>query len=432
MTIPSDFERYELRYIDQGTTFNKTFTAADNAAWDAGTAVKLRCFDVDLSGLTEESVKDPTVKSDFGDRNPPIAVRRAGSFKFKMHLEGGSSDTSTTPAVELLACCLGGLHNPTAAADAVEADSTTKQINATNHGYVNNETVLIGTKGDSGADGKVGVVEDEDPNSDSNSFDVQMAFPAAPAAEAVIKSGHMVYVDETDESYQDFLFIGAHSGSGATDDPDQIQMIGCSGKASIGGLGEGETPFIEFEFMVGQWQWVNYADQASFSNLSSVQGNDPVSPIAEGQLMIQDTATTTRKTIAGGDYTIELGYDLVKIRDDNAPNKIGGWKKVRSDMGPNLTVSAYWANLADMPGLYNDFSNGTAKQVLLQLGNVSQGTVAFYMQNAYLQPVDPANRVELERSTALKLVFEGNKGNATYLSSDEDRLEDAPLVIGFH
>lgn len=432
MTLPSNYDLYELRYLDKGSTFSTSYVAADNAAWDAGTAVKLRCFDVDLSGLIEEVVKDPSVQTRFHGRNPPVRVRRTGSFRFKMHLEGGSATADPETVATLLGCVMGGCHSPAAISDAVEAASTTTQINATAHGLKNNEIVLIGVNGDAGADGKASSIEDEDPNADTDAFDVQLAFPSAPAEGAAIKAGHACYVDDSDESYQDFLFIGSHSGSGGTDDPDQIQMIGCSGKAVIGGLAVGETPNIEFEFMVSDWQFVNYDDQASFSHTTAVSGGDPVGSVEEGQFQIQDTATTTRNTIKGGDVKIDLGFDLVPVHDPGPASRIGGWKKVRSDTGPTIGISAYWANLADMPGLYSDFTAGTAKQVLYQLGSTAQGTVVIYAQKAYVQPIDPSKRIELERNTAIELMFECNDGGVTSLSSAEDKLEDAPLIISFN
>lgn len=431
MTLPSNYDSYELRYIDRGSTFSTSFTAADNAAWAAGTAIKLRCFDF-TSNLVEEVVKDASAETRFHARRPPLRVRKVGSFSFKMHLEGGSATTDPGAVATLLGCVLGGLKSPASITDAVEAASTATQINATAHGLKNNEIVLIGVDGDSGADGKASPIEDEDPNSDTNAFDVQLAFPSAPAESAVIKAGHACFVDPDDESYQDFLFIGSHSGSGGTDDPDQVQMIGCSGKASIGGLGVGETPFVEFEFSVGNWQWVNYSDQASFSHAIAASGGDPVGGCEEGQFIIQDIATTTRNTIKGGDVTIDFGYDLVPVHDPGSASRIGGWKKVRSDSGPMIGIKAYWANLADMPGLYNDFTAGTAKQVLYQLGSTAQGTIVLYAQKAYLQSIDPSKRVELERNTALELSFECNDGGVTSLASAEDKLEDAPLVISFN
>ncbi len=429
MTIPSDWDRYELRYLDRSSTFNTSFTEADNAAWNAGTAVKLRCFEVDFSGLNYEAAEDAAVQTRYHGRNPMIPLRRTGSFKFKMHLPGGQADTSADPAVTLLGAVMGGVEAPGAASDAAEAAGTTTKINLTGHSFKENQILLSGTEDDGTGDGKCAAIDDA---SNADYVTVSMAYPVAPAASDVMKAGTTLFVDETDESYQDFLFIGSHAGASGTDNPDSIQCIGCSGKATIGGLAPGETPFIEFEYMVGDFQWVQYADQASFSHTSAVQGGDPVSNAEEGQLQIQDNGTSTRRTVCGGDIELDLGFDIVPIQCPGGNNGIGGFKKVRSDKGPTLSVSAYWTNLADMPGAYDDFINGTAKHVLYQIGSSNSGVVCAYMQKAYTQPVDPAARVELERNTAIRLTFEADSGNSTLLASSDDKLQDAPLVISFN
>ena len=425
MTLPSDFDRYEVRYINRGSTFNTTFTAADDASWNAGTANKIRVYDLDLSNLTEESVPDPSVQQRFDGRNPPLITRRTGSIKFKMHMGGGSSDITYSAVSELLGAVLGGKYAPASISDTAETGSTATQIVASAHGYKNNMVMLI--------NGESSPIEDEDPDVDTNKFDLQMDLSAAPANGDTIKAGHTIFIDETDETYLDWLIIGSHTGTGATDNPDQVQCIGTAGIVTIGGLTPEETPFFEFEFMVGDWQFVENDDKASFSYTEEPIGEDPVSSSC-GYAMIQDSGTTTRNETAGGNFEIEIGgYELVPIMDhNNCANSVGGWKKVRLDTGPRITMDAYWANLADMPGLQDDFRNGTKKQVLLQFGASAQNSVTFYMQKAYLQQLDPASRVELERNTALKLIFEGAHGEATNLTDVEDRLEDASFIISFN
>jgi hypothetical protein len=346
-----------------------------------------------------------------------------------MHLPGGQADTSADPAVTLLGAVMGGLEAPAVASDLAEAAGTVTLTNLTSHTFKENQILLAGVEDDAAGDGKCVPIDDA---SNANYVTHPLALPVAAGENDVMKAGTTLYVDEANESYQDFLFIGSHVGSSGTDDSDQIQCIGCSGTAVLGGFGPGETPFVEFTFMVGEWQWVNYADQASLSHTSAVQGGDPVSNAEEGQLQIQDNGTTTRRTVCGGDIEIDLGFELVPIVCANANNGVGGWKKVRTDQGPTLSVSAYWANLADMPGSYNDFINGTAKQVLYQIGSAVNETVCFYMQNAYTQAVDPAARIELERNTAIRLTFEADSGNATLLATSDDKLQDAPLVISFN
>ncbi len=429
MTLPSDWDRGELRYLDRGTTFTQAFTAADNAAWDAGTAVKLRYFDLDFSGLTYESVKDNSTQTRFAGRNAILPLRRTGSFKFKMHLPGGMADTTADPAVTLLGHVMGGVEAPGAASDAAEASCTTTRLELTGHALKENQIVLCGEEDDAASDGKCAPVSDA---SESDYVLLGMALAVAPGTSDVIKFGTTLFVDESDESYLDFLFLGSHSGGSGSDDPDSIQCIGCSGKAVLGGFAPGETPFVEFEFMVGDWRWVNYDDQASFSHTSAAQGGDPVSNAEEGQLQIQDNGTTTRRTVCGGDIEFDLGFDLTPIQCKDANNGVGGWKKIRTENGPTLSVSAFWTNLSDMPGAYNDFTGGTAKHILYQIGSSSTNVMAVYLQNAYTQPIDPSTRIELEGNTAIRLTFEANSGNATLLASDDDRLEDAPLVISFN
>ena len=202
----------------------------------------------------------------------------------------------------------------------------------------------------------------------------------------------------------------------------------------FGGLGPDETPWVKFTWRVGEWQWVNYGDQATISYTTTPSGKDPALGSAGGQFTVQDAGTTTRNTVAGGDFEIDCSgwWTLQPIRDHNYSNSIGGWKKVRGGSGPIIRAKGYWTNLADMPGLYSD-STGTktAKQCLLQFGKVAQGTFAAYMQRAFLTGLDPSKRVDLEQSTALQLEFVADTGRQTALSSDALKLEDAALVLGF-
>lgn len=427
------FELAEMRYILQAAgARSANFTVADNAAWAAGTAICPRVFDCDVSGLVEEIVEDNTLQTAWEGNPPPIEVRRVGSFKFKQWLEGGSATTTETTLMALLGsgACFGGLRDPAAISDAAEADSTTTTIKATAHAMIANEMVLVGVRGDGGGDGRVGVVNDA---SNANEYTLQMALPAAPAALAVLKNGHTIYMDHSVEQYIDVLFIGSHPGSGATDNPDQIQAIGCAASSIVfGGLAKGEKPFVEFTFMVSEWQWVNYADQATISHTTARAGADPVTNSAGGSLLIQDDGTTTRNAVACDELSIEWPFNLVPVTDYNYSSCVGGFVKQppAAGTGPTIKAKAYWAKLADMPGLYDD-STGTkqAKQVLVQLGRVASGVVAWYMQKCYIRPVDPARRQNLDGNTSLELEFRATTGGATAMSTAALKLQDAAIVM---
>jgi hypothetical protein len=426
MTLPSQSGLGELWYLDRNSTLNTAFTAASTFV---GSATKLRYHELDFSGLVQASLKGRGVQTRAGGHPAPVAGKKEGSFSFKMDLEGGSADTSAGTVATLLGAGLGGLRNPTAASDAAEASSTATQIKATGHGMEENELVLVGTAADSGGDGRVGAIEDAATSADY--YDLQMALPAAPSTDDVIKNGHTLYIDWDDESYQDFLFIGDHAGTSGTNDPDSWQALGCSlSEVAFGGFEDGH-PWVQFTYMVSHFQFVNYADQATFAHATAANGGDPVGGAEHGQLLIQDAGTTTRNAIASGNVEITMALNLKKINNYNNPNAAGGFKKCRAETGPTMTIPAYWAEIADMPGLLNDANAGTAKQVLYQCGNTTQGTVAFYGQRGFVKPFGPDAMGDLEELRTLNLEIEFDSGQATDESTDAKKLEDAGLVIGF-
>jgi len=426
MALPSDFELWELRYIDHGSTFPTAFTAGNDAAWAAGTADKLRVHDLDVSELGLVNIPDPSIQTGFHGRPAPITTLSGGvetmMLKFKQWLPGGSSTVSAEDVATLMGVVMGGITSPaTAFSDLAEAGSTATNVVAASHGQVANQAVLVGVLGDARSEAKVGIID----TANANDYDLLMALPGAPNAGDAIKHGHDLWVKETDESYQSFLAIGSYAGSGATDDPVLLNIIGCSGVLAIGGLAPGEKPFVEYSFNVADWRIEPYATTSAFSHTQALLGDDPAGDRGIGALTIGDTASTTRTTVQGGDVEISLNMELVPIIDPQGVNGIGGWKKVRGDQGPTMACTAYWS---DMPGRRADYTGGTVKQLLFTLGHASEATVAFSMNQAYFIE-DPAKPVEYQRMLGERLVFEGDKGTGTDLATDAKRLEDAPIVI---
>lgn len=425
--MTTEFATGELWYLDRAGVLNTAFTAASTFV---GSATKLRHHEIDLSELVQEVYEDKSIQTAPDGKPAGIPGRRNGAFKFKMYLEGGSSTTTASTLAALLGCGLGGIRSPTAISDAVDDTNTTStQIYATAHGMYRNDMVLIGTDGDAKGGGRLGVIED---NSEADSYDLQMALPGTPVDTDTIKNGHTVFIDFlADQQYQDFLFIGSHAGGSASDDPDSCQMLGCGlAGVAFGGLAEGE-PWIELTYNVAQWQWVNYSDQATFAYATDASGGDPVGGAEAGALCLQDASSTTRNEITGAEIEIEIPLELRMVVDHNYANDCGGWKKVPAG-GPTLTVKPYWEDIADMPGLYNDVQNKTAKQVLYQIGNTSQGTVGIYMQRAFFQPIAPGQRVGVDDLTGIELKLIGDSGRASDLSDVYDRQRDAAIVISFN
>jgi len=418
----------ELWYEDKSTGLSTSFTAASSFI---SSATKLRHFEFDASSLTHEEIADTTVQT-MGDGKPaPHAGRKEGSFSFKMWLEGGSSSTTAGTLATLMGLGLGGLKNPTAIDDSAETSSTSSHIYASSHAVDENDIVLVGTAGDGRAECKAAVVEDA--TSYADSYELQMALPVAPNNGDTIKHGHQVWIDWSDKRYFDFLYIGAHAGTSASDDPDSYQMIGCSlAGVGFGGFSEG-APWVQLTYNVAQWDWVNYANQATFSHSTSANGGDPVGGEEAGSMLLQDAGTTTRRTLTG-DVEIEWPFGLAKVVDHNYVNDCGGWKKVPNDpsTGPTIRVTPYFEDLADMPGAFNDWNSQTAKQVLYQIGSTSQGSAVFYMQRAFSKPIDPSKLTDSEGLTGITLELVGDSGRATDLATDAKKQEDAAMILSFN
>ena len=428
MTLPSTHALGELWYEDMATTPTETPEAASTFV---ATATKLSHFDLDISGLKQEVVADRTVQTAPDGKPGDIDARRPGEFNFKVWLEGGATAT-TSPGVlaTMLGAAMGGLTSPNAITDAAEATSTATRIKATAHGYLENEGIMIGVVGDARAAGKVGFIADAT-GTGADDFDVQIDYPVAPNAADVIKAGHTLFLDYTDESYFDFLFIGAHAGTGATDDPDSCQMIRCSlSGLEFGGFDEG-APWVQLTFRCGDWAWVNYASQATFAHTTAASGAGPIGGAEAGSLCLQDAGTTTRNQIAAGGISVAIPITLQPIRDAGYTNGIKGWVKVPNapGVGPTIKFTPYFATIVDMPGLYNDMKARTAKQVQWQVGTTAQSVVAFYIQSGTLRAVDPSKRVALEDNTGLELEVLGSNTNQTDLSTAAKRLMDAAIVV---
>lgn len=418
------FNVWQLRYTDQTTTYPTAFVAGNNSAWT--NATNLRAFDCKVKA-PYGTVKDTTAQTaGEGHPAPIVTDRSGGTIEFSMWLEGGSSTTSPPTVATLLGAALGGLKSCSKITDSCLADCTTGLVKCTSHGKVAGEAVLVGVRGDGGGDGKVAFVDTVD---SANQYWVKPLLPAAPAVSAALKNGHTVYIDQSVERYLSFYLIGSYTGSGATDDADQINMIGCScSKVAISGFAQGQAPKVTFTFNIGDWRNEPYATRATISHTATAAGNGPAGNLSLGALVIADASGYTRTTVQGGGIEVDPQIAIERIDDPNGANHTGGWVQVPSETGPTCSVTRYWG---DMPGLYDDLTAGTAKFVLCQWGHVAQATVAFGMQRAFLNSVP--ERVEFNKSMALKLGFHGDRGRATGndRSTDDLKLADSPMWFWF-
>lgn len=419
--MAAPFAIRELRY-KSGTTFNKTHTAASNAAWDPGTAVKIRAHDISLDGLEYSSEMDPTMRSYLVPQYPAIPTLRMGKLAFKAFLEGANSGATASPVATLLSLIMGGVANPSARTDAVEGGSTTTTINATAHGQTDGMAVLLGVRGDAQGNGEARVVT----NASANAFDLLMAITGAQDVSDALVYSTTVYLRNTTQNYIDFLCIGKSA-------EDQIQGVGGMGPFKLSGLAPGEVPKVEFDLTLADWQEVPSGERDALSSGTAATGNQPATDRGLGGCFIQDVGTTTRAAFKISDLSIDPGIEFAPIPDPNGVNGVGGWQLVKAE--PSFEFTAILEGSTDpLIGFYDDFANGAlaagaqAKHVLFQFGHTAQRCVAIDFPRSYFT-VAPV-RVEVGGLVGVKCKMHATAG-AHDETSAAAALANSPMRIHF-
>jgi hypothetical protein len=384
--MAGDFRVRETRYLS-GTTFNTTHTNAAANAWAAGTAVKIRVHDVDLSGLEYSSEPDNTMRSNLWDEPANIPTIRGGTVKFGSFAEGAYSNTTNNPVAVLLSKIMGGIQAPLNRSISVFAGGTSTALNVTAHGLETGQAVLAGAKGDTrgGAEVRGGV------DTDANTFTVNTAFGGAPTAGDTCIGSTTVYFHDTTMQYLDFLFIGK-------DTTDQCQTIGgqCT-TLGLTGLNPGEVPRFTYEITVGDWQEVASTDRDQLEPTSAQQGNQPALDRGLGMVLLADQSGTTRVTFPTADLTVDPGISFEPLPGANGINNIEGWVRVLGR--PTASFKIPLDGSANVfPGIYDDFvaANGTAKELIIQLGNAATKCMAIEFPHFFFDaaPVrDPAGNI---------------------------------------
>jgi hypothetical protein len=287
------------------------------------------------------------------------------------------------------------------------------------------QAVLVGLRNDGRGGGKVGIISGLN---GADKYYFQMSLPGAPtsALPDALKNGHTVFCSPLIENYLSFLAIGTYGGSGAADDPDIIQAIGCWCEVTLGGLLPAEVPWVQITVHCGDWRDEPYANVEGFSHTDVPSGEDPVSSQFIGSLTIGDANSYTRTEVQGGDYEIAPNLSWEPITDPSQANNIGGAVKMPHEDGPMISVTRYWG---DMPGITTDFKTRVAKQICVTLGHEAENCIAFDMPEAYFD--EQAGRIEFQRAQALRLVMHGDSKRETGLSTADEILQDSPFKIHF-
>lgn len=408
----------ELRLL-YGTTFNTSFTAADNAIWTDGTAIKIRAIDWE-DNMEHMSEADPTLESQTDRHRARIPTLRQGNCSFKTFIEGGSSTTTANPIATLLSKFFGGLASPsTTKADALDNSGThtTVKLYASGvEGYVApGQAVLVGARGDTRGEGEVRLI----PGEGTDYIDLGMATADTPIDTDAIVYSHTVYLaPSATQNYVDGLVIGEDETT-----PDQKQWIGGMGNVSLEALNVGELgPIAKFDIGFGDWQFVASDDKAALTPGTAHVGNAPPIDRGLGGCFIQAVGTTTRarSDIAGLSITPNLNY--VKRPSPGGVNGINGWKRVRGE-GVKFEFDILREQGASTLSLYTKFLNGTALHLMFQWGHEAEKCFAISIPRGF---IDSIKESEVEGLSSWKIT-----GHATTGTNDNELLDSAMALHFF-
>jgi len=389
----------ELRYLS-GTTFNKTHTVADNAAWAAGTATSLRIESLDTTGLVQEGIPNPELQTNLSARPANVPGLRMGSLKFNTSVGSANASTTINPVATVCDLVLGGSSSPaTTYQDDVEGSSTSTNIKMTSHGQVVGQCGLFGVRGDGDGEGEIRRINVID---SANDYTVYPAIADAPATSVDVWNAQQAYFDaSTTQEYLDFKVIKLDDAT-----PHQLSAIGCQ----VAGLkvvqtGVGELVQFEWEFNVADWDWELVGDKATReTDQTNLSGNAPPFDLSIGQSLITNASGGTRQQFKIANVTFDTGINYLKCPDFAGVNGVGGWTK-----GPSIASGSFdILSDQDLPGLDADWDAGTAKHIILQWGHTTTNTFGIICQNAYL--TDKPNPTEVDGFLAHTVKFHCSNG----------------------
>lgn len=364
----------ELR-VRVGTTFNTSFTAANDSTWNPDTMTdgyKVNATSFDASGLIHNGVESAVLQDRlFGASEANVPALRDGNLKFSMYLGKGSSSVSQNFECSLLGAVLGATQNPSTKSTEVDSATTTVLTRTGIDGYCSvGQCVLVGTKGDARGNGEVKLIT----ATATDQITVYPACSGAPTDGDALVFSHTAYLDQdATQQYLDFLALGFNV-------EDQIQAIGSVANVSFEGLAPGEIPTANFECTVADWQFVPTAYRDQIEAGSAGSGNNAPATKGLGSFQFGDSGSTTRNVFKAGSFAVGLNLTHEKLPDANGINGCGGF--VKTGCVPTLEFDLIIDQ--DFPGIFQDFENGTEKRAILQFGATANNCVAFTFPALYL------------------------------------------------
>jgi hypothetical protein len=424
------FALQEAKVLFTGTAYSDAiaFTDGDSANWvhDGTDCFKARMADgvVDLSGLVQPRITDPSARTRLRGRGDGILGRRVGTFTTSHFLNSSTADSFVKT---LLGKVLGGVATPTLDFDTLDAGShTTTQLNITdveaNTGIAEGHAVLCGDNLDGRGGGEVIPVE----TVAASALTLSRATAVAMNDSDVIFVSHTVYPDpDIAMQYANWFFIGDDSTS-----PDQFNCVGCACTGiSFSGLNMGadELPIVQLEWSVGDWRYEPAASKGTVAHTTTPKGADPAMDRSIGGLWVTDSGSAqARGYFLGGQFEIDPDFVTVPLLDPQYANGIGGFAKVPGFAKWGFTAySDEGSPDQPVPELQDEYEAGTSKQVCYQFGHAEDACCAISIDKGYVD--ETLKRTELNSMAAWQV-----KGHAEEYATTTDLIAGDFKIHFFH
>lgn len=401
-----EFALHEARVRYPASVIESDFTAGNNAAWNVGTATKIRAWNerVALTGLEERRDRSGEVRTRHRANPLGIIKPQTGQFTIKVPL---NSDAGTGEAAirTLLTNILLGSSNPTTfQAELDTGGHTTSNLVSAGIGAKlaggRGHAVLCGARNDGRGDGRVHTIQAKA----TNDIDLEMATAALMVNTDKIWLSYTVFPDPTATlNAMEWLFIGK-SGKA-------LNCIGCQCTGlTLEGLNvtDGGEALLVLQFGVAKWRWEPDATLPTMATTTRPSGPNPVQTRGEGAFLIGNAGYATPGAahghLVGGDWSIDPGLAHQMVKGPLGPNGITKYKykvgeakwscKALIDEGSPVPVQQY----------VTDWLNGTEKQVVLQVGHVPpcfaiQCSRTYFDRNPAVDEYDACESVLLEGHT---------------------------------
>jgi len=394
MASPSSIR--EVRAIVSSTFATVHANAAtDSWALTNDSVHKLRVIAADVSGLEQPGIEDETLQTRFHAKPKMIEGLAKGSLKLTTYAGGAYANVQVGPEWTLAAAAAGGIQDVTNARNAAAgaAVSTVNiAIGSVNTYVVAGQAVLVGVRGDGRGGGEVkpvnAVSEDH--------IGLAVATAGAATTDDTVTFSTTVYPDEdATQQYIDALVVG-HAAA------DQVQTIGGAATFTVGGLGIGELPTLEFDVACADWQYAPSGARATISHCTTPKGGSPSFHRGTGVMHVGDYGSSTRTAYKVTDVSFDPGLVYEEV-----PSPSGGINGVAAFQhmpgSPTLECTIL---TAEDDGVLDDFPD-TEKAVLLQFGSTATKCIALELPRCYLTA--RPQRVEVNNLTGWKLAFRGTE-----------------------